>query len=119
MPEAYNIEDTSPLSVQEAATSYGMTKDHMAAMLGVSEKTYYNMMQKPLLDKERSDRFQFISQILESGEEAFGAKLNFSKWLKTPQPTLDGYIPIDMMSTITGANRVLQIIGRIKHGITA
>ena len=119
MPKQYEIEKASPSSVQEVAVAYGMTKDDMAGILGVSEKTYYNMMQKPSLDRERSDRFQFIHQILESGEEAFGFKSNFSKWLKTPQSTLDGCIPIDMMSTITGANRVLQIIGRIKYGITA
>ncbi|MEQ9466344.1 MAG: DUF2384 domain-containing protein [Ekhidna sp.] len=119
MPEPYKIESTSPETVNEAAIAYGMTKDDMAGIMGVSEKTYYNMMQKPTLDRERSDRFQFIRQILESGEEALGSKSNFSAWLKTPQPMLDGYIPLDMMSTITGANRVLQILGRIKHGITA
>ncbi len=119
MNKGYNIENHSPSLVQEAASAYGMTKDEMAGILGVSEKTYYNMMKKPLLDQERSDRFSFIHQILKSGEEAFGSKGNFTQWLKTPQGVLDGYIPLDMMSTITGANRVLQIIGRIKFGLTA
>ena len=119
MAKRYTIEESTPAAVKEAAAAYGMTRDEMAGVLGISEKTYYNMMQKSTLDQERSDRFSFIQQILTSGEEAFGSKNNFSQWLKTPQSPLDGYIPLDMMSTITGANRVLQILGRIKHGITA
>ena len=71
------------------------------------------------MSAERSDRFHFISQIFSSGEEAFGSKANLSKWLKTSQSTLEGYTPLNMMSSITGANRVLQVLGRIKHGITA
>ena len=119
MNKEYRIEATDSALVKEAAVDYGFSRDEMAGMLGVSEKTYYNMMQKNHLDPERSDRFHFIRQILVSGEEAFGSKANLLKWLKTSQSTLDGYTPLSMMSTITGANRVLHILGRIKHGITS
>ncbi|WP_425390892.1 antitoxin Xre/MbcA/ParS toxin-binding domain-containing protein [Ekhidna sp.] len=119
MTKEYKIEVTDSALVKEAAVDYGISRDDMAGLLGVSEKTYYNMMQKNHLDAERSDRFHFIRQILASGEEAFGSKTNLSKWLKTPQSSLDGYTPLNMMSTITGANRVLLVLGRIKHGITS
>ncbi|SNT26237.1 putative toxin-antitoxin system antitoxin component, TIGR02293 family [Ekhidna lutea] len=115
----YKIKEAKSDEVKEAVAAYGFTKDDMAGILGVSEKTYYNMMQKPTLGQEKSDRFHFIQQIFESGEEALGSKNSLSNWLKTPQPMLDGYVPLDMMRTITGSNRVLQILGRIKHGITA
>lgn len=119
MSKEYKIEKTDSSLVKEAAIEYEIPREDMAGLLGVSEKTYYNMMQKSYLDDEKSDRFQFIKQILASGEEAFGSKSNLSKWLKTPQSILEGYTPLSMMSTITGANRVLQLLGRIKHGITA
>jgi len=115
----YIIEEASVSEVREAAIAYGIHRDDMAKLMGVSEKTYYNMMQNLKLDNDRSDRFYFMRQILASGEETFGSKDHLSKWLKTPQPTLDGYVPLEMMGTITGANKVLQILGRIKHGITA
>ena len=89
------------------------TKLMIEGVLGVSEKTYYNIMLKSTLDQERSDRFQFIQSILESGEETFGTKANLSNWLNTPQPTLDGYTPKNMMSTIT------YNIGVYCNGITS
>ena len=118
MAKEYRLEEAEISQVKEAALAYNLAREDMANILGVSEKTYYNMMQKPNLDTEKSDRFYFIQQILNSGEEALGSKLSLSKWLKTSQPMLDGYIPLDMMRSITGANRVLQVLGRIKHGIT-
>ncbi len=119
MVKEYKLEEAKISQVKEAAAAYNLAREEMAGILGVSEKTYYNMMQKPQLDTDKSDRFHFIQQILKSGAEALGSKASLSKWLKTPQPMLDGYIPLDMMRSITGANRVLQILGRIKHGITA
>ena len=119
MNKSYQIEDQETSRVEEASVSYGIPKNDMASLMGVSEKTYYNIMQKETLDRERSDRFHFIEQILTSGEETFGSKENFSNWMKTSQPTLNHHVPLDMMSTITGANKILQVLGRIKHGITA
>ena len=115
----YKIEPVETSKVNEESVAYGIPKADMADLLGVSEKTFYNLMQKKHLDRERSDRFLFIDHILESGLEAFGSKENLALWMKTPQPMLDNHKPLDMLTTITGANKVLQILGRIKHGITA
>lgn len=116
---SYEIEEVETSKVHEEAVAYGIPKSDMAGILGVSEKTFYNIMQKTHLDRERSDRFHFIDQVLQSGKEAFGSEENFSAWMKTSQPTLEGNKPLDMLTSITGANKVLQLLGRIKHGITA
>ena len=115
----YKIDKVHSSEVNEVAASYGLQKVDIANLLGVSEKTLYNLMKHELLDAERSDRFNFINKILESGKEAFGSERNFTEWMKKPQPTLEGYKPIDMLSSINGATRVYQLLGRIKHGITA
>ena len=116
----YKIPDDIGITiVQEAQIEYGMSKQSMAKLLGVSDKTYYNLMKAPALDKNQSDRFTYIQNILKEGASTFNGSDNFRDWIHTEQPTLDGVKPIDMLTSITGAQEVLIAISHIKHGIFA
>ena len=117
--QEYKIEQVDTDTVNEEAAAYNIPKAEMAGILGVSNKTYFTIMKADHLDQERSDRFLHVERVLDSGLEVFGTKENLSNWLKTDQPSLDGYRPIEMMRTITGTNRVYEMLGRIKHGVTA
>jgi len=105
--------------VLEAQAEYGMSKQSMAKVLGVSDKTFYNLMKLDTLDKNQSDRFTYIQNILKEGTSTFNGSDNFRDWMHTEQPTLGGVKPIDMMASITGAHQVLMAISSIKHGIFA
>ncbi|MEQ9425172.1 MAG: DUF2384 domain-containing protein [Cyclobacteriaceae bacterium] len=113
----YIVKDSPPSIVKEAAVTYGFSNSQMAELLGVSDKTYYNMMKSKTLDTNQGDRFNFINDILNEGEEAFGSRENFKDWLHSTQPTLNGHTPIKMMATLTGAQEVLATLTRIKYGI--
>jgi len=117
MGSAYNFNDIKASKVEEAAVIYGINRAQMATLLGVSEKTYYNLMKSETLDKNQGDRFTFIQNILEEGVQTFGDSSNLKDWLNTEQPTMGGQKPVVMMSTINGAQDVLAAITRIKHGI--
>ena len=116
----YEIPDEINVSVvQEAQTTYNVSKQGMAKLLGISNKSYYNLMKTTTLDKNQSDRFTYIQNILQEGSVTFNGSSNFREWLHTEQPTLNGAKPIDMLASITGAHRVLVAITSIKHGIFA
>ncbi len=117
MSGSYNLNSIKSSTVKEAITNYGISRAEMASLLGISEKTFYNMMRSAKLDKNQGDRFIFINKILEEGRITFRGNSNFKDWLKSEQPTLGGFTPIDMMSTINGAQEVQAAIVRIKHGI--
>jgi len=117
--KTYEIPEVESTSVAEAALDYGLTKQQMAGLLGISEKTFYNMMKADTLDAQQSDRFIFINNILQEGRYTFGSTSNFRDWLHTEQPTLGGQAPIDMMASLNGAQEVLSAIVRIRHGIFA
>lgn len=119
MSKSYNFDTIKSTAVKEAVTTYGINRAQMASLLGISEKTYYNMMKSATLDKNQGDRFTFISNILEEGQITFNGHSNFKGWLNSEQPTLGGITPIEMMSTINGAQEVQAAITRIKHGIFA
>ncbi|MCP4458092.1 MAG: DUF2384 domain-containing protein [Cytophagales bacterium] len=116
----YEIPDAIDVSVvQEAQVTYNVSKQGMAKLLGISNKTYYNLMKTTTLDKNQSDRFTYIQNILKEGASTFNGSDNFREWLHTEQPTLSGAKPLDMLATITGAHEVLVAVSRIKHGIFA
>lgn len=39
------------------------------------------------------------------------------RWLREPNTSLGGQIPLEMLGTDAGARQVEQIIGRIEHGV--
>lgn len=103
--------------VQEFEEVYHLKRREVAYILGVSEKTLYNILSKPTLDKERSDRFIYVNKIFYEGEEVFMNSENFKKWLNTPQVNLSQKKPLEMMDTINGAEAVYAEIIRTKHGV--
>ncbi|MEQ9232045.1 MAG: DUF2384 domain-containing protein [Cyclobacteriaceae bacterium] len=117
----YKDRSNDPLSarmVSEVAIEYGMTKLEMATLLGVSEKTYYNLM-KSSLDAHQGDRFSYMHNILEEGKHTFNGLSNFKDWLHTEQSTFGGATPLQKMSSLVGAQEVLAEMTKIKHGIFA
>lgn len=119
--KAYYIpeDDIQSRMVSDVAVDYGLTRQQMAAMLGVSDKTFYNILKSPGLDPNQADRFTFMKNILDEGSQTFNGVENFRDWLHTSQPTLDGHKPVDMLSSLNGAQEVLAAITRIKYGIFA
>lgn len=117
--ENYRIENVNADSVSEAAANYGLSKQDMATLLGISDKTYYNMMKSQTLDNGQSDRFNFINDILSEGINTFNGLTNFKDWLHTEQSTLGGVTPLSKMSSLVGAQEILVEMTRIKHGIFA
>jgi len=105
--------------LEDFEVKYQLTNKQTANLMGVSQKTYYNLIDEPMMDRERADRFLYINKIFNEGTEAFCGEENFLDWLKTPQPVLDNQKPIDLMSTITGAEAAYGEIIRIKHGVLA
>lgn len=111
------MENVDVSKVEEFEEQYGLSKRQMATLVGVSEKTYYNLLTNNKLDEDRSDRFLYLNKIFEEGKEAFFTEQNLSDWLNAPQPSLDGLRPIEMMSSINGAQAVYHEIGKIKYGV--
>ena len=66
------------------------------------------------LDHDESERY---AKILISAVQFFENEKDALLWSKTPVKALGGRLPIDMLSNDKGAEIVLNIIGRLEHGI--
>lgn len=98
---------------------YQISKRQMATYLGVSEKTYYNMMNDQLLDTHRSDKFLQLSKVFTEGVHTFMSKEGFQQWLDTPQLAFGNRKPSEYLHTFSGLDEVYTELQRIKFGVLA
>jgi putative toxin-antitoxin system antitoxin component (TIGR02293 family) len=108
-----------PMVLNEAAVEYSLSRQQMAAMLGVSDKTFYNILKSNTLESQQADRFLFMKNILDEGRATFNGPENFRGWLHSEQSVLGSKKPVDLLASLNGAQEVLATITRIKHGIFA
>lgn len=57
------------------------------------------------------------SQLFKKGQEVFGSKLKFIKWLNQPVDFFEGKEPKTHLFTVAGIEILMQELGRIEHGI--
>lgn len=70
------------------------------------------------LQPNESDRLSRIAILLEKAIGLFeGDRETAVKWLKTPKRALAGATPIEYSDTEPGVQEVIQLIGRLEHGI--
>jgi putative toxin-antitoxin system antitoxin component (TIGR02293 family) len=117
--KTYEFNNIAPSMVSDFQASYGVNNRDMAGLLKISDKTYYNIMQKDKLSPVQADRLMSIQKIYKEGAHVFMDEESFSKWLDTKQYAFNNQKPKELLGTITGMFEVMDQLGRIKHGILA
>lgn len=69
------------------------------------------------LTTDESDRVVRLAELTVMASAALGDVERGRQWLRTSNTALRGARPIDMVRTSEGSRIVLQILGRIEHGI--
>lgn len=88
--------------------------------VGISRANYHRMNKedKKVLSVEHSGKIYILVKVLDATKSLFDGDMSVViKWLNSPARALDGECPIQMLSTPTGAEAVLELIGRIEHGV--
>lgn len=96
---------------------FSLTQKQMASLLGLSDKTLFNLLKKDMLDVATSDRFLLVQSIFQEGVEALMSEQTFRQWLEKPHTYFNRRTPLEMMATINGAEAVRDELIRTKHGI--
>lgn len=58
-----------------------------------------------------------VREVLEEAYDLFETSKATAKWLTEPRRILGGDTPLEHARTHEGATDVIQLIGRIKHGV--
>lgn len=89
----------------------------LAKLLPVTERTLQRRATDSLLNSSTSQQVILLGQLIARGEEIFGDRQTFQNWVKQPNTALGGYTPLNMMDTTIGIQLVMDVLGRVEHGV--
>ena len=88
--------------------------------VGISRANYHrkNKEDKKVLSVEHSGKIYMLVKVLDATKSLFDGDMPVViKWLNSPARALGEECPLQMLSTPIGAEAVLDLIGRIEHGV--
>ena len=90
-----------------------------ADTLGISQKTISRMRKTPRkkLGKVPSDRIYRLAHIFVLAHQVFEDMELARDWLHSPQVGLNNRIPLDLADTEVGSREIINLLGRIEHGV--
>ena len=89
----------------------------MTRLLNVAERTIQRKGDHDLLDISTSEQILQIAEVFSRGNDVFESSENFQKWMNSENLSLGGKRPIDLLPSRYGAQMILDVIGRIEHGV--
>lgn len=89
----------------------------LAELIGMSESTYRRRRKQRALSARESEGIHRYALLLERAQAVFGSLEAARGWLRGPVLALGGATPIDYARTEPGAAFVLQVLGRLEHGV--
>ncbi|MDO4506768.1 MAG: DUF2384 domain-containing protein [Spirochaetales bacterium] len=89
----------------------------LAEISGLSQRTISRMTDDQLLPKQSAEVIISIIRTYQRATEVFESEEVAHKWLKTPLKVLNDQSPLQAVSDRFGAELVLDLLGRIEHGV--
>lgn len=104
------------------------TFDQLRQRLNISDNALSKIVQIPKrtlerrrtagrLNTDESERIFRIAQVNDIAVEVFGSQQKAESWLKKPARGIGSKIPLEYSDTNLGAQEVINLLGRIEHGV--
>ena len=110
-----------PYSVyNRVAVVASMEKAEIAAILHLAPATLSRRAKENRFKVDEGDKFFRLAELIDVATTLFeGDEVKAVEWLKKPARGLGNKRPIDMAATSAEAKEVLDLIGRLEHGVFA
>ncbi len=89
----------------------------LAKISGLSQRTISRMSDDTLLPPQSAEVIISIMRTYQRAVEVFESEDTAHRWLKTSLPVLGDKTPLQAVSNRFGAELVLDLLGRIEHGV--
>ena len=107
-------------SFENIIKKYSFSLQNWADFLHISNKTLSRYQKESkTFDALQSERILQIEILYSKGDEVFGDRVYFTKWLETKNLALGDILPLDLLKTSFGINLLLDELVRIEHGVLA
>ncbi|HEX5419588.1 MAG TPA: antitoxin Xre/MbcA/ParS toxin-binding domain-containing protein [Gammaproteobacteria bacterium] len=105
-------------AVENVKSRASLTDADMARLLGIGEATLRRARaSRSKLDSTVGDRLYRLSKAIAVAEEVLGSEAGAISWLRRAQPGLGGRVPLELLRTHAGADRVETLLRRIDYGV--
>ena len=95
-----------------------VTEAQLAGVVGIARQTLVRRKSQGVLRRDEGDRAAVVAKVFNMALAYFdGNREHALEWLKHPSPALAGETPLQHADTATGAEEVIDLIGRLEHGI--
>ena len=95
-----------------------VTETQLASVVGIPRQTLVRRRLRGVLRRDEGDRAARVARVFNMALSYFdGNREHAVDWLKHPNPALAGETPLRRADTATGAEDVIDLIGRLEHGI--
>lgn len=100
------------------AAILGITENQLRQHLRISVSTLARRASAGRLSAAESDQICALVNVLSAAIELFEGELCAARqWIKSPARVLTSRAPLDMMGTRVETQAVLDLIGRLEHGV--
>ena len=97
-----------------------VTETQLSSVVGIPRQTLVRRRLRGVLRRDEGDRVATVARVFSMALSYFdGNREHAVEWLKHPNPALAGETPLERADTAAGAEDVVDLIGRLEHGIPA
>ena len=118
-PTLAEIRDGLPASfLDRLKDTLDVTETQLASVVGIPRQTLVRRRLRGVLRRDEGDRAARVARVFDMALSYFGGNREHAlDWLKHPNRALAGETPLRRADTATGAEDVIDLIGRLEHGI--
>lgn len=99
------------------ATTNKLSRQAVAALLHISERTIQRLSPTDTLAALPSDRFLQLLRLFAKGRVVFDSPASFLAWLEVPSAALGGVTPYSLLDTSVGIEAVYAVLHRLAAGV--
>ncbi|GHA88345.1 type II RES/Xre toxin-antitoxin system antitoxin [Modicisalibacter luteus] len=102
------------------AETSGLESKELARYVVISPATLKRRADAGHFKPAEGDRLYRFAEVYKSAVDLFeGDRARARRWLLTPVRGLGGRRPVEMVATTAGSEAILDLIGRLEHGVFA
>ncbi len=95
-----------------------VTEAQLVGLVGIKRQTLVRRKSQGVLRRDEGDRAAVVAKVFNRAVAYFDLNRNDAiEWLKHPNPALAAETPLERANTAIGADDVIDLIGRMEHGI--
>ena len=104
-------------TVSALAKKLNISMERLSDLLHISHRTLQRKAPADHLSVHVSEQILAIAEVIRRGLEVIGDDERLVLWLHSDLRSLEFKKPIDLMDTSIGTQMLLDILGRIEHGV--